>query len=56
MSIENKTELPFDLLGLFLKWGKASEAKKSHIQEENLQPSIEELASRVGITVEKLEK
>lgn len=36
--------------------GKVLEAKKSYIQEGNHNPSKEELARRVGITVEKLGK
>ncbi|GAV75806.1 Sigma70_r3 domain-containing protein/Sigma70_r2 domain-containing protein/Sigma70_r4 domain-containing protein [Cephalotus follicularis] len=36
--------------------GKVMEAKKSYIQEGNHHPSIEELAGRVGITVDKLQK
>lgn len=36
--------------------GKVLEAKKSCIQEGNHNPNKEELARRVGITVEKLEK
>lgn len=44
--------LPENLYSLL---GKVIEAKKSYIQEGNLRPSKEELAQRVGITVEKLE-
>lgn len=36
--------------------GKVSETKKLYIREGNLHPTKEELARRVGITVEKLEK
>lgn len=36
--------------------GKVSETKKLYIREGNLHPTKEELAKRVGITVEKLEK
>ncbi|KAK7392473.1 hypothetical protein VNO78_20912 [Psophocarpus tetragonolobus] len=36
--------------------GKVMEAKKLYIQEGNLHPTKEELARRVGITVEKLDK
>ncbi|KAJ7972370.1 RNA polymerase sigma factor [Quillaja saponaria] len=36
--------------------GKVMEAKKLSIQEGNLRPTKEELARRVGITVDKLEK
>ncbi|KAF7818639.1 RNA polymerase sigma factor sigF, chloroplastic [Senna tora] len=36
--------------------GKVLEAKKLYIQEGNLRPTKEELARRVGITVDKLEK
>lgn len=36
--------------------GKVMEAKKLYIQEGNLRPTKEELARRVGITVDKLEK
>ncbi|XP_028776034.1 RNA polymerase sigma factor sigF, chloroplastic [Neltuma alba] len=36
--------------------GKVSETKKLYIREGNLHPTREELARRVGITVEKLEK
>ncbi|TKY62134.1 RNA polymerase sigma factor sigF [Spatholobus suberectus] len=44
--------LPENLYSLL---GKVAEAKKSYIREGNLRPTKEELASRVGITVEKLE-
>lgn len=36
--------------------GKVSETKKLYIREGNLYPTKEELARRVGITVDKLEK
>ncbi|KAL2323219.1 hypothetical protein Fmac_027598 [Flemingia macrophylla] len=36
--------------------GKVMEAKKLYIQEGNLHPTKEELARRVGITVEKIDK
>lgn len=35
--------------------GKVTEAKKSYIKEGNLRPTKEELASRMEITVDKLE-
>ncbi|KAL4306357.1 hypothetical protein AHAS_Ahas16G0170200 [Arachis hypogaea] len=41
---------------LYTLLGKVMEAKKLFIQEGNLHPSKEELAERVGITVEKFEK
>ncbi|KAL5135343.1 RNA polymerase sigma factor sigF, chloroplastic [Glycine soja] len=40
---------------LYTLLGKLIEAKKSYIQEGNLHPTKEELARRVGITVEKLD-
>ncbi|KAK7396579.1 hypothetical protein VNO78_17684 [Psophocarpus tetragonolobus] len=40
---------------LYTLLGKVIEAKKSFIQEGNLRPTNEELARRVGITVDKLE-
>ncbi|KAK7378654.1 hypothetical protein VNO80_04100 [Phaseolus coccineus] len=40
---------------LYRLLGKVIEAKKSFIQEGNIHPSKEELARRVGITVDKLE-
>ncbi|XP_068473335.1 RNA polymerase sigma factor sigF, chloroplastic-like isoform X3 [Phaseolus vulgaris] len=40
---------------LYRLLGKVLEAKKSFIQEGNIHPSKEELARRVGITVDKLE-
>ena len=36
--------------------GKVLEAKRTYIQEGNHNPSKEEIAGRVGITVEKLDK
>ncbi|MED6156753.1 hypothetical protein PIB30_017363 [Stylosanthes scabra] len=41
---------------LYTLLGKVTEAKKLFIQEGNLHPSKEELAERVGITVEKFER
>lgn len=40
---------------LYTLLGKVIEAKKMYIQEGNLRPTKEELATRVGITVDKLE-
>ncbi|KAM7262598.1 hypothetical protein ACFE04_000281 [Oxalis oulophora] len=41
---------------LYTLWGKVKEAQKSYIQEGHCYPSKEELAARVGISVEKLDK
>ncbi|CAJ1892915.1 unnamed protein product [Sphenostylis stenocarpa] len=40
---------------LYQLLGKVIEAKKSYIQEGNIHPTKEELARRVGITIDKLE-
>ncbi|KAJ6425444.1 hypothetical protein OIU84_026090 [Salix udensis] len=45
--------LPENVHGLL---GKVMEAKRLYIQEGNYQPTTEELAGRVGIAVDKLEK
>jgi len=45
----------FDQENLYRLLGKVIEAKKSFIQEGNIHPSKEELARRVGITIDKLE-
>ncbi|KAL9318170.1 hypothetical protein ACSQ67_014687 [Phaseolus vulgaris] len=41
---------------VYIQLGKIMEAKKLYIQEGNLHPTKEELARRVGITVEKIDK
>lgn len=41
---------------VFILLGKVMEAKKLYIQEGNLHPTKEELARRVGVTVEKIDK
>ncbi|XP_014514037.1 RNA polymerase sigma factor sigF, chloroplastic-like isoform X1 [Vigna radiata var. radiata] len=41
---------------VYIQLGKVMEAKKLYIQEGNLHPTKEELARRVGITVEKIDK
>lgn len=41
---------------VYILLGKVMEAKKLYIQEGNLHPTKEELARRVGITVEKIDK
>ncbi|KAK7345540.1 hypothetical protein VNO77_16145 [Canavalia gladiata] len=41
---------------VYILLGKVMEAKKLYIQEGNLRPTKEELAKRVGITVEKIDK
>ncbi|XP_045798734.1 RNA polymerase sigma factor sigF, chloroplastic-like isoform X2 [Trifolium pratense] len=51
--LHSKTiSLPVNLYTLL---GKVSEAKKLYIKEGNLQPTTEEIAKQVGITVDKLE-
>lgn len=40
---------------LYTLLGKLIEAKKSYIQEGNLHPTKEELARKVGITIEKMD-
>ncbi|KAG6771873.1 hypothetical protein POTOM_023266 [Populus tomentosa] len=45
--------LPENVYGLL---GKVMEAKRSYIQEGNHQPTAEEIARRVGIAIDKLEK
>ncbi|KAG5028963.1 hypothetical protein JHK87_012477 [Glycine soja] len=49
--------LPINLVEkVFILLGKVIEAKKLYIQEGNLHPTKEELARRVGVTVEKIDK
>lgn len=40
---------------MYILLGKITEAKKSYIQEGNLHPTKEELATRIGITEEKID-